>query len=145
MYQQSLCGSMSVKSLRRRNAMAENGGNVSATGQVHIFNTSNVPITLTLNGNQLSVLSEDAGQGSNYAPSSMAVPRSDATKISDPVFAEQNTLAVKFPGTTNNYPSVDISPMQFPTNRDLLLYIFYGYMVLVDASTSMMIINQAPA
>jgi hypothetical protein len=123
--------------------MAENDD--AATGQVYVFNTTSVSIKLTLNGNQLPSLGRAAGGDGGYTPVSMSVPRSDATSIDDPVFAQTNTLTVKFPGTSNNYSTVNIDPVSYSTNKDLLLYIFYGHMVLVDSTSSAIIVNQAPS
>jgi hypothetical protein len=123
--------------------MAENDD--GATGVVYVYNTTSVNIKLALNGNQLPTLPHAAGKDGSYAAASMTVPRSAATSIDDPVFAQTNTLTVKLPGMSNNYPSVSIDPIGFATNKDLLLYIFYGYMVLVDASSSTIIFNQSPS
>jgi hypothetical protein len=115
------------------------------TGQVYLFNTTNLKIIVTLNGNALPSLAPAGGAGESYAPPSMTVPRSDATSIDDPVFAKTNTMSVMFSGSFNNYNSVVIDPVMYSTNKDLLLYIFYDYIVLVDSTTNMIITNQAPS
>ena len=117
----------------------------SATGHVYVCNTTNVKIKVALNGNQLPSLPAAAGKDGNYAAASMAVPRSDATSIDDPVFAQTNSLRVMFPGMSNSYSSVPINPVEFPTKKDLLLYIFFGYMVLVDASSGSIVVRQSPS
>jgi hypothetical protein len=117
----------------------------SGTGRVQVFNTAAVGVKLTLNGNQLKSLPPAAGRDGNYAASSISVRRSDAVSIDDPVFAQQNSLTVRFPGTSNNYPSVSIDPIVSSTNNDLLLYIFYGYMLLVDGASNSIIVAQSPS
>ena len=116
-----------------------------ATGKVYLFNTTNQKIRVTLNGNPLASLPPAGDASESYAPSYMIVPRSNATSIDDPVFAATNTMMVMFSGYSSNYASVSINPVQYSTNKDLLLYVFYSYMVLVDSTTNMIIINQAPS
>jgi len=114
------------------------------TGKVYLFNTTNLRIRVFLNDNALPPLAPAGNANESYAPSTMTVPRSDTTSVGDPVFATTNTMRVKFSGSSNTYISVNVDPDQYPTNQDLLLYIFYDYMVLVG-TTNMIIINQAPS
>jgi hypothetical protein len=130
-----------------------------ATGKVFVFNTTNQQVGLILNGNPLPDDASDAanygrglaraadGNGS-YMPSRLAIPRSNATSINDPVFAQQNTLQVSFQGVINNYqinvslaPPSGSSATYSPSNNDLLLYIFYGYVILVDSVNNALLFN----
>ena len=111
-----------------------------AKGVVYVFNTTSLKIRVTLNDNPLEKI-EPAGP--NGTPSSMPVPRSDATSIDDPVFAATNTLRVMFPESSNRYSAVNIDPVQYSTTKNLALYLFYGHLVLVDLSTNSIISNQS--
>jgi hypothetical protein len=122
--------------------MSQTRDEEGAKGVVYVFNTTSLRIRVTLNGNPLEKI-DPAGE--DRAPTSLTVPRSDATSIDDPVFAQQNTLQVMFSGSSNNYPTLNINPVQYSTNKNLALYLFYGYMVLVDLSTNSIIVNQKPA
>ena len=113
-----------------------------AKGVVYVFNTTSIKIRVTLNGNPLEKIEPAGADGT---PSSLTVPRSDATSIDDPVFAQQNTLQVMFSGSSNNYPAISIDAVQYSTNKNLALYLFYGYLVLVDLSTNSIISNQSPS
>jgi hypothetical protein len=115
-----------------------------ATGSVYIVNTTNQPVTLVLNYNALPDLGPAQGSEHHYAPSVFGVPRSNANRISDPVFAEENSFDVMFAGVRNTYQII-IKLEQYPSNGDILLYIFYNYLVLSDRNTNNVIINTAPA
>ncbi len=114
-----------------------------ATGSVYIVNTTNQLVTLVLNYNALPDLGPAHGSEHHYAPTVLSVPRSNANRISDPVFAEENTFDVMFAGVRNSYKII-IELEQYPSNGDLLLYIFYNYLVLSDRNTNNVIINTAP-
>ena len=122
--------------------MSQTRDEEGAKGVVYVFNTTSLKIRVTLNGNPLEKIEPAGADG---APSSLTVPRSDATSIDDPVFAQQNTLQVMFSGSSNNYSAVGIDPVQYSTNKNLALYLFYGYLVLVDLSTNSIISNQSPS
>lgn len=121
--------------------MSQNRDQEGAKGVVYVFNTTSLKIRVTLNGNPLDKMEPASQDG---APSVMPVPRSDATSIDDPVFAGTNSLQVMFSGSSNNYPTVKIDPVQYSTNKNLALYLFYGYLVLVDLSTNAIISQQSP-
>ena len=115
---------------------------VGATGKVRIFNTTNLRIRVTLNGNPLDKIDPCEADGT---PSALLVPRSDASSIDDPVFATTNDFTVMFPGSSNAYSGVKIDPVQYSTNKDLALYIFYKLAVLIDLSTNMIVGGSALA
>jgi hypothetical protein len=121
-----------------------------ATGKVYMFNTTNQKIRVTLNDNPLPKIEpaagKDSGEGGegSYRPAHIAVPRSDATSIDDPVFAQTNSISVMFSGYSNRYSKVNINPITSSSNNDLLLYIFYGTMILVDAVTNTVISTLTP-
>ena len=122
--------------------MSQTRDEEGAKGVVYVFNTTSHRIRVTLNGNPLEKIDP---AGSDGTPSALPVPRSDATSIDDPVFAATNTLQIMFSGSSNNYSAVNIDPVQYSTNKNLALYLFYGYMVLVDLSTNSIISSQKPA
>ena len=107
-----------------------------AQGTVRIFNTTNLRITVTLNGNALHKIDPAQPDG---MPSILDVPRSDASSIDDPVFATTNNVMVMFAGSRNTYGTVTIDPVQYSTNKDLAFYIFYNLAILVDLSTNMLV------
>lgn len=115
----------------------------AATGSVYIVNTTNQPVTLVLNYNALPELGPAHGWEHHYAPTIFGVPRSNANRISDPVFAEENSFDVMFAGVRNHY-QINIELQQYPSNGDILLYIFYNYLVLSDHITNAVILNSAP-
>jgi hypothetical protein len=100
-------------------------------------------MTLILNYNALPELGPAGGEDQHYAPTSMGIPRSNANRISDPVFAEENSFDVMFSGVRNSY-QLNIVLEQYPSNRDLLLCIFYNNIVLSDCVTNTIIRNTAP-
>jgi hypothetical protein len=115
-------------------------GAKGAKGVVYVFNTTSLGITVTLNGNALKDIDP---AGSDGTPSALPVPRSDATSIGDPVFAGTNSLQVMFSGIPNIYGTLKIDPVQYSTNKNLALYLFYGYLVLVDLSTNAIVQQMA--
>ena len=135
-----------------------------ATGKITVFNTTDQHIILILNGNPLPDdgtsdmvgfgrgLSHAAYGNEGYAPSSLIIPRSNATSINDPVFAMQNTLQVSFQGVVDTYkigvnlaPPSDGSLNYSPSNHNLAMYIFYGYLILVDLVTNTLLYNSKPS
>jgi len=130
-----------------------------ATGKVFVFNTTNQQIGVVLNGNPLPDdvsdaanyargLARAADDNENYMPSRLVIPRSNATSINDPVFAQQNILQISFQGVLNHYqinvslaPQSGSSAMYSPSNNDLLLYIFYGFVILVDSVNNAILFN----
>jgi hypothetical protein len=116
----------------------------AATGVVYIFNTTNQLITLVLNGDPLPSLDAAAGKEHHFAAASFSVPRSNANKIPEAVFAEENTLNVMFQGILNKY-SLTLDFTKYPSNNDLLVFIFYNYLVLIDGATNAIIQSLPPA
>ena len=121
--------------------MSQTRDEEGAKGVVYVFNTTSLRIRVTLNGNPLEKIDP---AGSDGTPSALPVPRSDATEIDDPVFAGTNTLQVMFSGSSNSYGTLKIDPVQYSTNKNLALYLFYGYLVLVDLSTNVIVQQMAP-
>ena len=120
-----------------------------ATGKVYIYNTTNQPVKVELNDTDLEGrIPANSGRENGYLPVSHAdavVDRSDATSTPDAVFATNNTLEIKFSGTSNKYPTVTISPGSYSTDTDLVLYIFYNYIVLISPTNNALVLNSAPA
>jgi hypothetical protein len=121
--------------------MSQTRDEEGAKGVVYVFNTTSLRIRVTLNGNPLEKIDPAGPDGT---PSALPVPRSDATSIDDPVFAATNSLQVMFSGSSNSYGTLKIDPVQYSTNKNLALYLFYGYLVLVDLSTNIIIQGTAP-
>jgi len=115
-----------------------------ATGTVYIVNTTNQLVMLTLNYSPLSELGPAGGQEQHYAPTFVGVPRSNANRIPDPVFAEENSFDVMFYGVRNSY-QIPIELEKYPSNNDLMLYIFFNHVVLSDGITNTIIYNSPPA
>lgn len=121
-----------------------------ATGNVYIFNTTGQHITLILNSNPVFTATNDVppaapSREENYAPSAIIVPRSNATQIYDPVFAQSNTLHVMFQGVLNRYDDLQLNLVTSPSNNDLVLYIYYGYLLLVDTVSNQILYNKPPS
>jgi hypothetical protein len=116
----------------------------AATGVVHIFNTTNQRITLILNGEPLPPLDAAAGKEQHFAATSFSVPRSNANRIPEAVFAETNTFNVMFQGILNKY-SLALDFTKYPSNNDLLVYIFYNYLMMVDGATNATIQSLPPS
>jgi hypothetical protein len=115
-----------------------------ATGSVYIVNTTNQLIALTLNYSALAELGPAGGQEQHYEPTSISVRRTNANRIPDPVFAEENSLDVMFAGVRNSY-LIGIELERYPSNNDLLLHIFFNHVVLTDGITNTIIFNSPPA
>jgi hypothetical protein len=121
-------------------------GSVSpvATGTVYIVNTTNQLVALTLNYSALTELGPAGGRDTQYAPTFVGVPRSNANRIPDPVFAEENSFEVMFAGVRNSY-QIKIELEKYPSNNNLLLHIFFNHLVLSDGITNAIIFNSPPA
>ncbi len=115
----------------------------AATGIVYVVNTTNQLTSLVLNNNALSELGPAGGEEQGYAPNAITVARSNANRIYDPVFAEENLFQVMFHGVLNSY-QIKIPLDRYPSNNDLLLYIFYKYLVVVDSVTNAIIFSSVP-
>lgn len=115
----------------------------AATGVVYIFNTTNQRVTLVLNGEPLPPLDPAAGKEGNYAATTLDVARSNANKIPEAVFAAENTFHVLFQGLLNKY-SLHLDFTKFPGNNDLLLFIFYNFLVFSDSRTNLTIQRLPP-
>jgi hypothetical protein len=117
----------------------------AATGRVYIFNTTNQEIVPLLNSCPLEVergvIGRAGGPHEQYAAAHVSVPRSNASQIYEPVFAQSNTFQVLFQGLTNTY-QIALDLKTSPSNNDLLLYIFYGYVVLFDSANNVVLLNQ---
>ncbi|MDT5296608.1 MAG: hypothetical protein QOJ76_3488 [Acidobacteriota bacterium] len=118
---------------------------MAATGKVYIFNTTNQDIKVELNDEDLDErLAPNAGTGS-YAPTLAIVMRSDASTTTDAVFAGSNTMEIRFAGTRQQYANIKIDPGAYPTNTDLVLYIFYSYLVLASTVNNTLIFSATPS
>ena len=119
-----------------------------ATGKVYIYNTTNQAIKVELNDTDLEGrVPANSGSDGGYLPVSSpeaVVDRSDANATPDSVFATNNTLEVKFPGTSNTYNPVRIDPSSYPLDTDLALYIFYKYIVLVSPTNNAIVYSGSP-
>jgi hypothetical protein len=114
-----------------------------ATGTVYIVNTTNQLVSLVLNYNALPDLGPAHGHAQHYAPTLLTAPRSNANRINDPVFAEENHFEVMFYGVRNHYKII-IELEQYPSNGDIVLYIFYNHLVLAERTTNNIIFNSLP-
>jgi hypothetical protein len=122
------------------NAMAE--GN--ASGRVFIYNTTNQRIQLQLNEESLDSI-DAAGGGQPYTPKFTTAYRDDATSTPDNRFAQKdNFLRVKFPGKQRTYGPIDIDPESYPTDINLILYIFSKYIVLAATNSNDVIFQGTP-
>jgi hypothetical protein len=120
-----------------------------ATGKVYIYNTTNQAVKVELNDTDLDGrIQGNSGSDGRYLPGSSpdaVVPRSDASSTTDAAFATNNVLEIKFSGTSNKYPAVNIDPGSFSIDIDLVLYIFYNHIVLVSPVNNVIIYNGGPA
>lgn len=118
---------------------------MAATGQVYIYNTTNTNVKVEVNGEDIEGNPVLAASGSPYAPgTTTAVPRSDALSTTDAVFATNNTMEVKFPGTNNTYATFKIDPGTYQTNTDLVLYIFFNYVIICSPVNNALALSAAP-
>ena len=122
------------------NALVES----SANGKVFLYNTTNQRIQLQLN--EESLPSIDPASGQPYAPKFTTADRVDATSTPDNQFAQNdNTLRVKLPGKQRTYGPININPEAYPTDVNLVLYIFSKYIVLAATNNNAIIYQSAPA
>ena len=123
---------------------------MAATGSVYIFNTTNQAVKVELNDTDLDDRIP-ARSGKNeepepsYVPAQVRVPRSDASSTPDAVFATTNKLEIKHSGVSHVYPTVRIDPGSYPTDTDLVLYIFYNGIVIASTDNNVIIYSGMPA
>jgi hypothetical protein len=87
-----------------------------------------------------------ASSGEPYTPQFTTAHRDDATSTPDNRFAQQdNTLRVKVPGKQRTYGPINIDPETYPTDVNLVLYIFSKYIVLAATNSNAIIYRSAPA
>jgi hypothetical protein len=122
------------------NAIPEN----HAHGRVYLYNTTNQRIYLQLNTENLDSI-DAASSGQPYTPKFTTAERDDATSTPDNRFAQKdNTLRVKFPGKQRTYGPIDIDPENYPSDINLVLYIFSKYIVLAATNSNNVIFQGAP-
>jgi hypothetical protein len=122
------------------NAMPES----YAHGRVFLYNTTNQRIQLQLNEESLDSI-DAAGAGQPYTPKYTTADRDDATSTPDNRFAQKdNYLRIKFPGKQRTYGPIDIDPESYPTDINLVLYIFSKYIVLAATNSNNVIFQGAP-
>jgi hypothetical protein len=123
------------------NALVES----SANGKVFLYNTTNQRIQLQLNEESLDSI-DATGRDQSYTPKFTTADRDDATSTPDNRFAQQdNTLIVKLPGKQRTYGPINIDPETYPTDVNLVLYIFSNYIVLAATNSNAIIYQSAPA
>jgi hypothetical protein len=119
--------------------------NENARGKVYIFNTTNQRVQLHLNEGSLSSIDPAGQKAGSYAPKFTTADRDDATSTPDNKFAQKdNTLYVKIPGKQRTYGPIAIDPELYPTDIDLVLYIFGKYIVLSATNSNTLIYQSAP-
>jgi hypothetical protein len=125
--------------------MAENSSEEYARGKVYIYNTTNQRVQLQLNEESLPSIEAAGNKGGNYAPKFTTADRDDATSTPDNRFAQQNnTLRIKIPGKQRTYGPINIDPETYPTDIDLVLYIFGKYIVMAATNSNALIYQSAP-
>jgi hypothetical protein len=88
---------------------------------------------------------DTAGPGQPYMPKFTTADRDDATSTPDNRFAQKdNYLRVKFPGKQRTYGPINIDPESYPTDINLVLYIFSKYIVLAATNSNNVIYQGAP-
>ena len=126
--------------------MSEDNANVEgyAHGRVFLYNTTNQRIQLQLNEESLNSI-DAASSGQPYTPKYTTAERDDATSTPDNRFAQKdNYLRVKFPGKQRTYGPIDIDPENYPSDINLVLYIFSKYIVLAATNSNNVIFQGAP-
>src|SRR3954452_24305982 len=109
------------------NALVES----SANGKVFLYNTTNQRIQLQLNEESLDSIDAAGGDHQPYTPNFTTADRDDATSTPDNRVAQQdNTLIVKLSDKQRSYGPINIDPETYPTDVNLVLYIFSKYIVL---------------
>lgn len=117
---------------------------MAATGQVYIFNTTNQSIKVEINDDDLDgPLAPSSGKDGSYQPSVVPVMRNDASSTPDAVFATNTNLEFKFAGTSQTYSQVKIDPSLYPTNTDLVLYIFNGSIMIYSPVNNAVVYSKA--
>jgi hypothetical protein len=123
------------------NALVES----SANGKVFLYNTTNQRIQLQLNEESLDSI-DATGGGQSYTPNFTTADRVDVTSTPDNQFAQKdNFLRVKLPGKQRTYGPINIDPEAYPTDVNLVLYIFSKYIVLAATNSNAIIYQSAPA
>jgi hypothetical protein len=123
------------------NALVES----SANGKVFLYNTTNQRIQLQLNEESLDSI-DAAGVDQPYTPKFTTADRVDATSTPDNQFAQKdNFLRVRFPGKQRTYGPINIDPETYPTDVNLVLYIFSNYIVSAATNSNTLIYQSAPA
>ena len=125
-----------------------------ATGKVYIFNTTNQSVRIELNDTDMDYkLPPNAGRDNGYMPVNtvpgtdgnptlISLPRMDATQTTDAAFAATNTMEIKFSGKSLKYNNIQIDPGSYPTDTDLVLYIFGTYSLLISPTNNTIVYNQ---
>jgi hypothetical protein len=117
----------------------------NANGRVFIYNTTNQRIQLQLNEESLDSI-DAAGGGQPYTPKFTTADRVDVTSTPDNQFAQKdNFLRVKVPSKQRTYGPINIDPETYPTDVNLVLYIFSNYIVLAATNSNTLIYQSAPA
>ena len=125
--------------------MAENSTQDYARGKVYIYNTTNQRVQLQLNEESLPSIDPAAGRNGDFAPKYTTADRDDATSTPDNRFAQtNNTLRVKIPGKQRTYGPINIDPETYPTDIDLVLYIFGKYIIMAATNSNALIYQSAP-
>jgi hypothetical protein len=116
-----------------------------ARGKVYIYNTTNQRVQLQLNEESLPSIDPAGGRDGHFAPKFTTADRDDATATPDNRFAQtNNTLRVKIPGKQRTYGPINIDPETYPTDVDLVLYIFGKYIVMAATNSNTLIYQSAP-
>ena len=116
----------------------------NANGRVFIYNTTNQRIQLQLNEESLDSIEATGGQP--YTPKFTTADRVDATSTPDNQFAQKdNFLRVGFRGEERTYGPINMDPEAYPTDVNLVLYIFSKYIVLAATNSNAIIYQSAPA
>ena len=115
-----------------------------ARGKVYLYNTTNQRIQLQLNEDFLDSI-DAVSSGKPYTPKFTTADRDDATSTPDNRFAQKdNYLRVKFPGKQRTYGPIDIDPESYPTDINLVLYIFSKYIILAATNSNSVIFQGSP-
>ena len=116
-----------------------------ATGRVFIYNTTNQRVQLQLNEEALPSIDPAVRQDGNYPPKFTIAERDEATSTPDNRFAQtDNVLRVRIPGKQRTYGPIDIDPENYPTDINLVLYIFSKYIILAATNNNNVIFQGAP-
>jgi hypothetical protein len=125
--------------------MAENSTQDYARGKVYIYNTTNQLVQLQLNTESLPSIKPAGERDGDYAPKYTTADRDDATSTPNNRFAQtNNTLRVTIPGKQRTYGPINIDPETYPTDVDLVLYVFGKYIVMAATNNNALIYQSAP-